>query len=84
MPYITSIERNGEIRIIIRQLNRRVGKISQAITAKIEELPIEQLEQLGEDLLDFNSSQDLTDWFQRYLNLNDSDNNTKSIFESSF
>jgi Domain of unknown function (DUF4351) len=53
MPYVTSIERNGEIRIIIRLLNRLVGQISQVTITKIEELPIEQLEQLGEDLLDF-------------------------------
>jgi Domain of unknown function (DUF4351) len=29
-------------------------------------LPIEQLEQLGVDLMDFNGSQDLADWFQRF------------------
>jgi hypothetical protein len=68
MPYITSIERDGEIRIVLRQLNRLVGQISQVTIAKIGELSIEQLEQLGEDLLDFNSSQDLADWFQRSNN----------------
>jgi Domain of unknown function (DUF4351) len=29
-------------------------------------LPIEQLEQLGVDLMDFTGSQDLADWFQRF------------------
>jgi hypothetical protein len=72
MPYITSIERDGEARgetkLVVRQLNRQVGQVSEGIMAKIEKLPIEQLEQLGEDLLDFNSSQDLADWFQHSNN----------------
>jgi predicted transposase YdaD len=68
MPYITSIERDGEARgetkLIVRLLKRQVGQISEETASKIGELPIEQLEQLGEDLLDFNNSQDLVDWFQ--------------------
>jgi Domain of unknown function (DUF4351) len=28
--------------------------------------PIGQLEQLGEDLMDFTGSKDLTDWLQRF------------------
>jgi hypothetical protein len=43
-----------------------VGQISEETVARIGKLPIEQLEQLGEDLLDFNTSQDLADWFQRF------------------
>ncbi len=68
MPYITSIERDGEARgetkLIVRLLKRQVGQISEETASKIGDLPIEQLEQLGEDLLDFKSSQDLADWFQ--------------------
>ncbi len=66
MPYITSIEKDGEARgetkLVVRQLNRQFGLVSEETVAKIEALPIEQLEQLGEDLLDFNSSQDLVNW----------------------
>ncbi len=69
MPYITSIERMGEARgkaeLVLRQLNRRVGLVSDETVARIGKLPIDQLEQLGEDLLDFSISQDLTDWLQR-------------------
>ncbi len=69
MPYITSIERmgidRGKAELVIRQLNRRVGQVSEEILERIGKLPIDQLEQLGEDLLDFSSSQDLTDWLQR-------------------
>ena len=72
MPYITSIERMGEARgeargkseLITRQLNRRFGQVSEETVAKIGKLPIDQLEQLGEDLLDFKSSNDLTEWLQ--------------------
>jgi Domain of unknown function (DUF4351) len=68
MPYITSIEKEGEargeIKLVVRLLKRQVGQISDETVSKIEELPIEQLEQLGEDLLDFRNSQDLADWFQ--------------------
>jgi hypothetical protein len=34
--------------------------------AKSKALPIGQLEQLGEDLMDFTSSKDLADWLQRF------------------
>jgi hypothetical protein len=76
MPYITSIERMGEARgraagkveLVIRQLNRRVGQVSEEMLEIIGKLPIDPLEQLGEDLLDFSSSQDLADWLQRSAN----------------
>jgi hypothetical protein len=51
--------------LVIRQLNRRVGQVSEETLEIIGKLPIDPLEQLGEDLLDFSSSQDLADWFQR-------------------
>jgi hypothetical protein len=54
----------GETKLIVRLLKRQVGQISEETASKIGELPIEQLEQLGEDLLDFNNNQDLVDWFQ--------------------
>jgi hypothetical protein len=70
MTYITSFERIGiaksEAKLVIRQLNRRVGEISEETVAKISKLPIDQLEQLGEDLLDFTSSNDLAEWFQHF------------------
>ncbi len=76
MPYITSIERMGEARgeakgkseLIVRQLNRRFGQVSEELLEIIGKLPIDQLEQLGEDLLDFSTSQDLADWLQHFAN----------------
>jgi len=43
-----------------RQLNRRCGPLSEATTARIQSLPLEQLEDLAEALLDFQGPDDLT------------------------
>lgn len=50
--------------LILRQLNRRVGELSQPIRSSIETLSLEQLENLGEALLDFNSMSDLQAWLE--------------------
>ncbi len=72
MPYISNLEREsqkaGKVELVIKLLNRRAGKVSEETLAKIEELPIGQLDQLGEDLMDFTSSKDLTDWLQHSVN----------------
>jgi Domain of unknown function (DUF4351) len=69
MPYITSVERisrkEGTSELVIRQLNRRMGQVSEEALATIGKLSIEQLQQLGEDLLDFTDSSDLAHWLQR-------------------
>ncbi|MTJ53272.1 DUF4351 domain-containing protein [Anabaena sp. UHCC 0253] len=39
--------------LIIRQLNRRIGEIDSSLIQKVQELPGEKLEELGEALLDF-------------------------------
>jgi len=40
-------------------LNRRCGPLSEATTARIQALPLEQLEALAEALLDFSGPEDL-------------------------
>ena len=45
-----------------RQLNRRCGPLSAATTSRIQSLPLEQLEDLAEALLDFQGPNDLTAW----------------------
>jgi Domain of unknown function (DUF4351) len=55
------IER-GERSLILRQLNRRVGSFPRVIQAQVEALPLNQLESLGEALLDFTSLADLENW----------------------
>jgi predicted transposase/invertase (TIGR01784 family) len=48
--------------MVLRQLNRKVGSISDASLARIKVLSIEQLDNLGDSLLDFESIADLTTW----------------------
>ena len=70
MPYISSIERmgfqkgrqEGELFIILKLLNRQIGEISPDLANRIRQLPIEQLEALGEALLDFSNEGDLIEW----------------------
>jgi predicted transposase YdaD len=73
MPYITSVEEIGfergiqqggerERSLVLRQLTRRVSTLPQPIQAQVEALPLEQLESLGEALLDFSSLSDLETW----------------------
>jgi hypothetical protein len=68
MSYISEVEREslakGEAKVVTKQLNRR-GQLSEEMLAKIEALPIDQLEQLALDLLDFTNGNDLAEWFQR-------------------
>ncbi len=52
----------GERSLILRQLNRRVGSLPQGIQAQVEAIALEQLELLGEALLDFTSLVDLENW----------------------
>ncbi len=48
--------------LVIRQLNRKLGNISPTLLTKIQALPLDRLESLGEDLLDFNSIDNLEQW----------------------
>ncbi len=52
----------GEATVTLRQLNCRCGPLSEATTAQIRALPLEQLEALAEALLDFSGPADLADW----------------------
>jgi predicted transposase YdaD len=50
------------VKLVIRQLNRRIGQISPDLTEKVQLLSVEQLENLGEALLDFQIEEDLINW----------------------
>jgi hypothetical protein len=56
------IRQEAERSLVLRQLNRRVGTLPEMIQTQVEALPLEQLEALGEDLLDFTSLTDLENW----------------------
>ncbi|MCP9926034.1 DUF4351 domain-containing protein [Synechococcus lacustris] len=55
-------EARGEAKVTLRQLNRRCGPLSEANTAQIRALPLEQLEALADALLDFQGPTDLVAW----------------------
>lgn len=48
--------------MVLRQLNRRCGELMPAVRSRLETLSLPQLEQLGEDLLDFAGLGDLQSW----------------------
>jgi hypothetical protein len=55
--------RHDEARsLVVRQLRKRLGSLEAEIEARIAELSVEELEALGEALLDFTSIADLTSW----------------------
>jgi len=49
----------GKQQLIIRLLNRRIGKIEPSLVEQVQTLTIEQLDLLGETLLDFSTVADL-------------------------
>jgi predicted transposase/invertase (TIGR01784 family) len=51
--------------LILRLLKRRVGDVSADLEARIKTLPLAQLEELGEALLDFSQMGDLVTWLDR-------------------
>lgn len=65
MQIRTSWGEEAERSLIFRQLARRVGEVPESLQSRIEALPIEQLESLGEALLDFSSLEDLEIWLAR-------------------
>lgn len=50
--------------LILRQLTRRIGDVSPDLRSQIQSLSLDQLETLGEALLDFTESADLVNWLQ--------------------
>ena len=58
----------GETRLLLRLLSKRFGKISDLSIQTIKKLSLEQLEDLGEALLDFSVIKDLDNWLQSHIN----------------
>jgi len=56
--------RLGETKLLIRLLSRRFGKLSPSQQERIAALSLEELEHLGEALLDWQSAEDLPDWLR--------------------
>ena len=73
MEVITSWEQNGITRgketLVLRLLRRRFGVISPNITARLDHFSPEQLDDLGEALLDFGTVADLEQWMAKHTSL---------------
>ncbi|MBV8883874.1 MAG: DUF4351 domain-containing protein [Chroococcidiopsidaceae cyanobacterium CP_BM_RX_35] len=54
----------GEASLVLRQLSRRLGQLAPEVRSQLQQLRVEQLEELGEALLDFSSVPDLMDWLE--------------------
>ena len=61
----TEGRQEGEANLIIRLLTRRFGQLSEDYLTQIRGLSVEQLETLGDALLDFESEEDLQQWLIR-------------------
>lgn len=57
-------KQNGEMILLIRQLSKKFGKLKDIYIENINSLNIEQLEKLGEALLDFTDINDLESWLK--------------------
>ncbi|BDM83306.1 Rpn family recombination-promoting nuclease/putative transposase [Acaryochloris marina] len=55
----------GEQSLILRQLTRRIGDVSPEMRSQIQSLSLDQLEALGEALLDFAEPTDLVNWLKK-------------------
>jgi predicted transposase/invertase (TIGR01784 family) len=51
---------------LTRQLTRRIGSIAPETREQIQTLSVEELEDLGEALLDFSEASDLTNWLNEH------------------
>ena len=57
----------GESALILRLLSRRIGEVTPERRSQIQALSINQLEALGEALLDFTQPEDLEEWLRSHL-----------------
>lgn len=56
----------GETKLVLRQLNRRIGTVPGELVAQIKGMKLEQVEALGEALLDFIAQEDLVQWLEQH------------------
>lgn len=58
------VTKTAQLSLILRQLVRRLGTIQPETENCIRQLGLEELEELGDAVLDFNQESDLTAWLQ--------------------
>ena len=55
----------GERSLVLRLLTKRVGTLPSEVRDRIDQLPIDQVEALGEALLEFRKLTDLEAWLSQ-------------------
>ncbi|MEG3931948.1 MULTISPECIES: Rpn family recombination-promoting nuclease/putative transposase [unclassified Microcoleus] len=58
------VTKTAQLSLILRQLVKRLGTIQPETENSIRQLGVEQLEELGDAVIDFNKPSDLTAWLQ--------------------
>ena len=61
----------GEAALVLRQLNRKVGELDEEVATIISGLPTNQIEELGDALLDFEEREDLDNWLSSNVSSDD-------------
>ncbi|MGF1602928.1 MAG: Rpn family recombination-promoting nuclease/putative transposase [Thermosynechococcaceae cyanobacterium] len=54
------------LKFVLRLLNRRVEGLNAELEAEVSSLPVDQIEDLGEALLDFSGESDLVKWLKEH------------------
>jgi superfamily II RNA helicase len=62
LEQISQAEQRGRIEVLLRQLNRQVGKLTPALEQQLIALSVTQIGDLGEALLNFHNEEDLLLW----------------------
>ncbi len=62
MEIVTSWQQEGELKVILRMLNRKLGSITLQLEERIRQLSTTQLEDLTDALFDFTCQEDLVIW----------------------
>ncbi|NET02249.1 MAG: Rpn family recombination-promoting nuclease/putative transposase [Sphaerospermopsis sp. SIO1G1] len=58
--------KEGEVKLLVRLISKRFGKLKDSQIQTINKLSLEQLEGLGEALLDFGDVNDLDEWLKSH------------------
>jgi Domain of unknown function (DUF4351) len=62
LEQISQAEQRGRIEVLLRQLNRQVGKLAPALEQQVITLSVAQIGDLGEALFNFHHEEDLRLW----------------------
>jgi Domain of unknown function (DUF4351) len=56
----------GSIKILLRLLNKRFGKVDEAIQNKLASLSLKKLEKFSDSIFEFESDKDVELWLKKF------------------